>query len=231
MRKLLILLILTCCFNSLFAQWPAEYKTRDSLIDKGIYTLHQRKVDTIAVYSLFGNLIYLSNYRSDYFPNYDPNKYDLCSSQETFMVFILWKKNGKSFFTFKTKCYNYPDKPLQDNGLWRYYFTHSLAIRDSKPKEVLLKRVNLQTEQITFEKEKARYQEREDIQFIVLTKSEKSTKKFGYRLYAQFGNRGDQNVNYDYNKNLPDKQMQLKLEVLCRPMVNIKELTLASKTN
>lgn len=229
LQKFLLLLMLNCYYSSLYAQSPADYKTRDSLIKKSIDNLHHRNIDTMAIYREYTSLDLLPNCRSDQFPNYDPKKYEPCSSKETFLVFILWKKSGKSFFTFKTSCYDYPVKPIQDNGLWNYYLTNRTAIEDSKPKEPLLKHVNLETEEITVEKDKRSYKEQETDQFIFLVGNNKTTKNMGYRLYQQFGNMGDQNLNYEYNLNLPVKQLQLKLEVLCRPLVVSRELTIAVK--
>jgi hypothetical protein len=50
----------------------------------------------------------------------------------------------------------------------------------------------------------------------------------GYGLYSQYSMHGDQNLNYEYNIHLPDKQFQLKLEALCSPMVFAKELIIAN---
>lgn len=229
MQKLLLLLLLNCYCARVCAQSPTEYKMRDSLTKKSIYNLHERDIDTMAIYSQYSSLVFLPNCRSDQFPNYDPKKYEPCSSKETFLVFILWKKSGQSFFTFKTSCYNYPIKLVQDNALWNYYLSNRIAIEDSKPKEPLLKHVNLETEEITVGKDKMSYKEQENNRFIFLVGNNKTTKNMGYRLYQQFGNFGDQNLNYDYNITLPDKQIQLKLEALCRPLVVSRELTIAVK--
>ena len=228
-QKLLLLLLFNCCSNIIFAQRPAVYKTRDSIIEKSVNSLHQQGIDTIAVYSQYSSMALLPNCRSDQFPNYDPNKYDPCSWQDTFLVFILWKMNGKSYFTFKSQCYDYPVKPLADNSLWHYYLTSRITIENNKPKEPLLKHVNLQTEEVTIGPDKMSYHENENNQMIILIGKNKTIKNIGYRLYQQFGNWGDQNLNYDYNMKLPVKQLQLKLEALCRPMVVSRELIPVTK--
>ncbi|RYE21512.1 MAG: hypothetical protein EOP45_09465 [Sphingobacteriaceae bacterium] len=225
----LLLLLLNCYCTSLYAQSPADYKTRDSLIKKSIDNLHQKNIDTMAIYSEYTNLDLLPNCRSDQFPNYDPKKYEPCSSKENFLVFILWKKHGQSFFTFKTSCYDYPIKPMQDKGLWDYYLAKRIAIENDKPKEPLLKHVNLETEEITIGRDTRSYKEQETNQFIFLVGNNKTTKNMGYRLYQQYSNIGDQNLNYGYNINLPAKQLQKKLEVLCRPLVVSRELITAVK--
>jgi len=208
---LFTVLLLPVLSSSAQRNSSASLNGRDSIINKSISELQKHGVDTIAVYSVYAlPFTYIDQLMVDY--------QSPCTSQWTFMIYIIWQQHGKNYLTFKTSCFNYPVIPLDDVNLWKFYSVNVTAIEQDTVKNIEVKKVNVNTEQVSFEKV-VLHDHFQRQAYTLLVGSHKIVKDFPYELYSNYDRFGNENINYTYNLNLKAKQLQLMLDEICKRRV------------
>jgi hypothetical protein len=164
--------------------------------------LKQQGVDSIITY----NSKYAPRY---FFPSLGFNDYEFNDFTSSF---TFWRKNGKSYFYYKSRGMYYPVHEFVADSIWNFYTANRAAIDSETFKIPLLKRVNIETEKITLSG--PQFKEPGELRRLELNINDtKTIKAFDYEEFRQFGFSGEENLNYIYNINTKTAQFQRLIEM------------------
>jgi hypothetical protein len=207
----MMLMVTMFCAAMCRGQAPASANSLPSVSE-----LQNQGVDTICTY--------YRAVRPDYFfPLLTGNDFAFINYKFE-SKFVFWKKNGKNYFYFTSPDVFYPVTEFSDNSFWSFYLRNQGVIDTEMFKKPIIKRVDLETEQITLaapETPPGFVDAEERIDLYI------SNRKIEKRLedsdFEQFFWAGAENVNYSFNMHTKTAQLQKIIDDFCKDLLKDKK--------